>query len=348
MSDLTRQTQARQAAQVQTADDAAQLQRKVYGARTEIAKALGDRIGPDRFLRALATEIRTTEHLAECDPDTVLGGLFIAAQMGLEVGRERGLVWLIPRRNSKRGGQYEASLQIGYKGWIELFYRAGARAVQWFLIREGDVFRIGSDPRQGKVYTWEQADPNSTRPVTGAVAQVVTAQGGVVWEYMTRADIDKRSTGTPFWAKWWDEMALKTVMHRLAATAPTSTDLVIAQRADETVQRKIPGIPEPAGRHLPLIATPTPRPGPPAAAAAQRGHDGAPTGASAQDVMGAPQQDRQASRPAGPAHAPQTAAQPPEDGYADDDEQMSPQEAAEYQAWLDAQDAAAAAAEDDA
>jgi recombination protein RecT len=262
MSDLSRQVQQQQTANGQAVDRAGEMTRKAYGARTEIAKALGDRIGPDRFLRALATELRTTEHLDECTDESVLGGLFVAAQLGLEVGRERGLVYLVPRRNKRNGNRYEATLQIGYKGWIELFYRAGARTVSWFLVREGDTFRIGSDSRVGKTYEWIQADPNSTRPVTGAVAQVVTPSGGVVWEYMSRADIEKRSTGTNFWGDWWDEMALKTVLHRLAATAPASTELVLAQRADETTQLQIPGETQPVAQHLPLVATPAPRPTP--------------------------------------------------------------------------------------
>lgn len=300
MSDLTRQTQAVQQQQTQAVDRAAELRRKAYGTKAEITKALGDRIGADRFLRALATEINMVEHLDECAPETVLGGLFIAAQMGLEIGRERGLVWLIPRRNSKHGGQYEATLQIGYKGWVDLFYRAGARAVQWQLVREGDVFRIGSDSRAGKTYEYVCADPNSTARVTGAIAQIVTAGGGVVWEYMSRADIEKRSTGTNFWRDWWDEMALKTVMHRLAATAPLSEQLVLAQRSDETVQRRLPGIEQPVAEHLPLVATPTPAP------AAQRPQE-------------TPKPTPAPARPQTPPRRPQeTPAPPVEDQYVEE------------------------------
>jgi recombinational DNA repair protein RecT len=164
---------------------------------------------------------------------------------------------------SGRAADYEASLIVGYKGFVELFYRAGAKAVQWFLIREGDTFRIGSDARIGKTYEWEQADPNSTQRVTGAVAQVVTPNGGVVWEYLSRADIEKRATNTPFWKRWWDEMALKTVLRRLVATAPLSTELRLAAETDETVQRRVPGIEQPVATHLPLTATPTPKPAPP-------------------------------------------------------------------------------------
>jgi recombination protein RecT len=284
MSNLAQQTRQQQDRNAQGADRATDLVRKVNGQRAEIAKALGDRIGPERFLRALATEIRTTEHLDECTPDSVLGGLYVAAQMGLEIGGPRGLVYLVPYK--RRGGQYEASLIVGYKGFVELLYRAGAKAVQWFLVREGDTFRIGSDARIGKTYEWIQADPNSSARVTGAVAQVITPNGGVVWEYLSRADIEKRATSTPFWQKWWDEMALKTVLRRLVATAPLSTELRLAAEVDETVQQRIPGIDQPAAKHLPLTAAPAVAPAPAAV----------PRQAPAQQPPAAPVEDDQRSQ----------------------------------------------------
>lgn len=257
-SDLTRQTRNRQAQGTTAAARSAELQQRIGAQASGLSQALADRVGVERFIRAAATEIRTTKNLAECTDESILGGLYVAAQLGLEVGGPRGLVYLVPYRN-KDTGRYEASLIVGYKGWVDLFYRAGARAVQWFLIREGDQFRIGSDAVHGKVYSWEQTDPNSEAPYTGAVAQIITANGGVVWEYLSRADIAKRSTDTSFWRKWPDEMALKTVMRRLAATAPTSADLAIAQAADETVQRRVevPGMPpEQHATHVPLQARP--------------------------------------------------------------------------------------------
>lgn len=263
MSDLVQRTQQRQAAAGQTRDRAAELVRTIQSTRGGVSAALAGRIDPDQFLRALATDIRKTPKLAECEPETVLAGMFTAAQMGLEIGSHRGHAYLVPYRN-KDTGNYEASLIFGYKGYVELFYRAGARSVQWFLVREGDLFRIGSDPRgPGKFYTWEQADPNSQARVTGAVAQVVTANGGIAWEYLSRADIDKRATDTPFWRRWWDEMALKTPMRRLVATAPLSTDLRRSAEVDETVLRRIPGEEQPVARHLPMaqpsaIAAPPP------------------------------------------------------------------------------------------
>jgi recombination protein RecT len=325
-SDLTRQTRERQQQAQQTTDAAQRAIAAVTGQASGLGAALAERIGPDRFIRAAITEIRTTKNLELCTTDSLLGGLYVAAQLGLEVGGPRGLVYLVPYRN-KETGVYEASLIIGYKGWVELFYRAGARAVQWFLIREGDVFRIGSDAVRGKIYTWEQADPNSTARVTGAVAQVVTATGGVAWEYLSRADIDKRATDTPFWRRWWDEMALKTVMRRLAATAPMSTDLALAQHADETVQRRIevPGSgPEIHGTHLPVAGTrpaveqrPT-APPPPATPSPRPAPAPRPT---------PPQPPRQDAEPEPAAEEPIVAAEP-----ADPD--WKARERAEYDAWL--------------
>lgn len=252
MTDLARQTQAAQGRMAQGADRLAQITRTVQGTRNGVAAALADRIGPERFIRAAVTSIRTTPKLADCSEDSILGGLFIAAQLGLELGGPRGLVYLVPYGR-------EASLVVGYRGFVDLFYKAGAKRVEWFLVREGDTFRIASDSRHGLGYHWQPLDLDDSRPYTGAVAQIETAAGGIVWEYMTRQAIEARRpakwSGTP-WKTWPEEMALKTVMRRLAKRAPVSTEVALAAEADETVQRRVEGIPEHVVEHVPVQGLP--------------------------------------------------------------------------------------------
>lgn len=258
-SDLARQTRNAQGAQAKTAEKVAALTKTIQGTRNGIAAALGERIGPDRFLRAAVTTLRTTPKLADCSAESILGGLFVAAQLGLEIGGPRGLVYLVPYGK-------EATLVVGYRGFVDLFYRAGARSVEWFLVREGDHFRIASDAVHGFGYQWAPPDgqPDDSRPWTGAVAQVVTASGAIVWEFMSRDQIEARSTNTPIWRQWPEEMALKTVLRRLVKRAPASVELAQAVEADETVQRQVEGLAEPIAEHVPVEgpkpAAPKPRP----------------------------------------------------------------------------------------
>lgn len=204
----------------------------VQGARNGFAAALADRIGPERFTRAAVTALRTTPTLQRCQPESVLGGLFLAAQLGLEVGGPLAYAHLVPYGR-------EAQLIIGYRGFVELFYRAGAIDVQAYIIRDGDT--ITRETIDGRVrVTWRDADPlDATRKPIGALAEVTFPHGGVIQEVMSVAQINKRRPRTSKagpWSDWWDEMAKKTVLRQCAKTARLSSDdLALAVEADQTI-----------------------------------------------------------------------------------------------------------------
>lgn len=210
--------------------------------RTHLEGALAGRIDTDRFIRAAVTSFRTTPELAKCEPSTVLGSLFLAAQIGLEVGGPQGHASIVPFKG-------QAQLIIEYRGYIELFYRSGARKVECFVVRQGDEFKQWSSAKSGKDYHFVPLDDDTSRPLTGVVAQVMTAQGDVIFEYMSKAQVDRRKTGTAVWRNWYDEMALKTVIRRLAKTVRLSPDLAQAAASDEAVNRYVPGTGEVAVEH---------------------------------------------------------------------------------------------------
>lgn len=199
----------------------------------QLAAALADRIGADRFVRAAVTVLRTTPNLQRCDPDSILGGLFVAAQLGLEIGGPLAYAHLVPYGR-------EAQLIVGVRGFIELFYRAGARSVHADIVREGDrIERFVDD--NGKVsIRWADADPLDTeRKAVGALATVVQASGEVVQEFMTRAQILKRKPRTSRsgpWSDWEEEMWKKTVLRQCAKTVRLSSDdLALAVEVDQSI-----------------------------------------------------------------------------------------------------------------
>lgn len=232
-SELANRTRAQQAA-AQERKTPQQIMTPVAGA---LRAALAGRVDGARFMQAAVAAFQQTPKLRECSEESILGALFASAQLGLEVNTPQGLAYLVPYAG-------EATFIMGYRGFVRLFYNAGARSVQWFMVREGDQFRIGSNAQVGMVYEWVQKDLDDKRPWTGAVAQIETANGGIVWNYMTREQIlarrPKKWTGTP-WEKWPEQMALKTVLRDLSKRAPQSTDeLAIAREVDETVQKRLP------------------------------------------------------------------------------------------------------------
>ena len=176
--------------------------------------------------------------------------MFISPQLGLEVGGPRGLAYLVPYGK-------EATFVLGYKGVVELFYRTGqVRTVDAFLIREGDLFRKRWDPDRGRVFDWEPESDDAT--VIGAVAYVITTSGALLWEHMTEAELVKRRptqwTNGP-WRTWPNEMRLKTVLKALPRKVRMASDdqsLQLAVDADQTVQRRLPGLSEHAVERVPV------------------------------------------------------------------------------------------------
>lgn len=205
----------------------------VQGARNQLSAALADRIGADRFIRAAVTVLRTTPALRNCTPESVLGGLFVAAQLGLEIGGPLGYAYVVPYGR-------EAQLIVGVRGFVELFYRAGARSVRADIIREGDTVERATDDTGRVLIRWTDSDPmNPDRAAVGALATVILASGEPLQELMSKAQILKRKPRTSRsgpWSDWEDEMWKKTVLRQCAKTARLSSDdLALAIEADQTI-----------------------------------------------------------------------------------------------------------------
>lgn len=203
----------------------------VQQSQTGLAAALADRIGVERFTRAAITVLRTTPALRNCTPESVLGGLFVAAQLGLEIGGPLAYAHIVPYGR-------EAQLIVGVRGFVELFYRAGASDVQAYIVREGDD--VTRETVDGRVrVTWRDADPlDSNRKPIGALAEVTFPGGGVIQELMSKEQIEKRRPRNARgpWSDWTEEMWKKTVLRQCAKTARLSSDdLALAVEVDQSI-----------------------------------------------------------------------------------------------------------------
>jgi recombination protein RecT len=238
--------------QIEKAGERPTVESLLQREREGLASALAERIGVDRFLRGAVTLYKTAPDLQQCDWTTVLGALFVAAQLGLEVGGPRGLAYVVPYKG-------KAQLIIGYRGYVDLFYKAGARKVEALVVREGDHFRQYSNGQIGRTYDWEPKDNDSKRSMVGVIGQVRLASGDFIFEYMTREQVDARrpayATSGP-WKDWYEEMALKTVMRQLAKTARQATDdLGIAIENDNAIITHHAGDIPATVTHVPVVGS---------------------------------------------------------------------------------------------
>lgn len=206
---------------------------KMY--ENQIAKALPDVLTPERFSRMVLTAITKTPKLGECTPQSFIGSMLTAAQLGLEPNTPLGQAYLIPYGNS-------CQFQIGYKGLLELAHRSGEiKTLEARCVYENDEFNIeyGLNPNLIHKPTFVNRGE-----LIGVYAVYHTVNGGYAFEFMSKEEIethrnqysksykDKNSA----WQTDFESMAKKTVIKRLLKYAPLKTEFVRAISSDEKSQ----------------------------------------------------------------------------------------------------------------
>ena len=240
----------------------------------EFGKALPSFITPERFIRVAVTAMRLNPKLVQCTQMSVLAALFQAAQLGLEPNVE-GQAYLIPYNNSKQIvdaegkkkwiKQYECQFQIGYKGYIELFYRHGAALmIDMHTVYENDIFEYsyGTNPylkhcpvlkNRGKAIAYYAvATLKNCCSVFKVMSKEECIEHGKTHSkcYITREwDEDLKTyvkvaphfEPNSVWAKDVNAMCKKTVLIQLVKLLPKSVELQKALAMDNTTKSQICG-----------------------------------------------------------------------------------------------------------
>lgn len=208
-----------------------------------MAEALPKHMDVDRLTRLTMTTIRTTPQLREADVSSLLGAVMQAAQLGLEPGL-LGQCYLLPFRNNKKGIT-EVQFIIGYKGMIDLARRSGhIQSIYAHSVHENDHFEyaLGLEPKLEHKPTMD-ADKGA---FIGAYAVAHFKDGGYQFEFMSKAEIDKRkgrsksgnSSYSP-WATDYEEMAKKTVVRHMWKYLPISVEMQQQVSYDEGTGRNV-------------------------------------------------------------------------------------------------------------
>lgn len=213
--------------------------KKMSGA---IEQALPTVITPERFTRMVFTALSTNPQLNNCTPDSFVGAMMTAAQLGVEPNTALGQAYIIPYRNK---GTLEAQFQLGYKGLIDLAYRSGeVSIIQAHEVYENDTFEyeLGLDPKLKHI----PAAKNRGN-VISYYAMFKTKDGGYGFEVMSREDVEAHaqkyskaynSYSSP-WKSNFDEMAKKTVLKRVLKYAPLKSDFAKQVAQDSTIKNSL-------------------------------------------------------------------------------------------------------------
>jgi recombination protein RecT len=224
------------------------LQELIEKSVRELGKALPAHMRPERLGRIAITVLKSNPELAKCDPKSFLAALFQCASVGLEP--ILGQAYLIPYYSTKHQ-KHLVQLQIGYQGYLELFWRhKSAVRIHADVVYQDDVDRglFRYDAGTGELHHTPDVFKADRGQAVGYYALATLQNGRNVVVTMSRSEVesfakrfsqcfDERTgtfrPGTP-WADAFDEMAKKTVLKRLCKLLPKSVEVM-----PEAVQRAI-------------------------------------------------------------------------------------------------------------
>lgn len=188
--------------------------------QAEIVKLLPVHVTFDRFERIVATALRKTPTLLNCDQNSLFEAVTLCATDGLMPdGREAALVVFKGR----------VAYMPMVAGIVKRIHQSGELvSLTSQVVYADDVFRYWTD-EHGEHIVHEPNMASTSDKIICVYAQAKTRNGGTFLEVLRLADIEKikntsRSKDTGPWKDWFAEMAKKSAIRRLSKTLPMSFD----------------------------------------------------------------------------------------------------------------------------
>lgn len=223
----------------------------------ELAKALPSHVSIDRLLRIATSTIQRNPKLLAATQQSLLAGVVISSQLGLELNTPLGQAWLIPYdRSVNNGGKWEkvteAQFQLGYQGVIDLAYRTGLyKTIYTEKVYEKDTFSYALGLNKDLIHVPSEEEDRGE--LKGVYAVYHLKNGGFDFKYWPTSKImshakkysksweDKQSNfkkGSA-WADNFEGMAPVPVLKDLLKLAPKSIEFANQLSLDGSIKDEI-------------------------------------------------------------------------------------------------------------
>lgn len=206
----------------------------------QIECALPKNYTPERMMRIALTAISKDAKLAQCTPDSFMGALLTAAQLGLEVNTPLGQAYLIPFWNGKKG-VLEAQFQLGYQGLLDLCYRTGKyKDINARIVYEGDDFDFSYGLDENLVHRPKGKTSNPIfvyayyKMINGTNSYEVMSWKDVMEHSQTYSQSVKKGYDSP-WKTSQKPMAKKTLLIQALRYAPKTVEVAEAVSSDSAI-----------------------------------------------------------------------------------------------------------------
>ena len=186
----------------------------------EFKAALPPQIPVDKFIRTTLTAVQMNPKLLDGDRRSLLGSCMKAAQDGLMCdGREAALVMF--------KDQVQYMPMVG--GILKKLRNSGELAsISANVVYDKDHFEYELGDNE-QITHKPYLGGDRGKPIA-VYAIVKTKDDAIYREVMSVSEVEKvravnRASSSGPWVQWWDEMARKTVIRRIAKRLPSSADL---------------------------------------------------------------------------------------------------------------------------
>jgi len=194
------------------------------------------------FLSGVISATQRNPKLLDCTPTSVINSFMKMAELRLMPSDVSGEAFVIPFNNKKKDGVQwvsvmEAQFQLGYKGLVTLFFRAGIKRIYADVIRENDKYSLINGEL---VHEIDMLKSKKDRGAwIGAYGRIILPSGEEAVKFMNREDILEHAkkfskSYTTDKSPWKEEndpelwMPKKTVLIQMSKLVPKSDEIINA------------------------------------------------------------------------------------------------------------------------
>ncbi len=209
-----------------------------------IASVLPKHMTPERVIKIAVSAISRNPLLLQCSVESVMKGVIIASELGLELNGALGHAYLVPYFNNKTK-KHDAQFIPGYKGLVELARRSGyVVGVEARTVYENDFFEFEYGLHPKLIHKPTTGDPGKLKYVY-AINRYKNEYSDFV--VLTLSEVNRhrersKAKDSGPWVTDYEAMALKTAVRVLEKLAPQSPEIAQAIAVEDRFERGEQGL----------------------------------------------------------------------------------------------------------
>lgn len=198
-----------------------------------VESVLPEAVKMSSFTRCAAVAMASSKDLANADRDSVIMALTKCATDGLIPDNKEAAIVTFNKNVAAQGQPKQWATMAQYMPMIDGVMKRARMSGQISILSskavfDSDIFRYWMD-ENGEHINYEPTFQDGSFKLAFAFAKLTT--GELIVEVMSKADVDKVRAASKTgqygpWANWYERMACKAVMHRLARRLPNASEIV--------------------------------------------------------------------------------------------------------------------------